>query len=235
MLSSSGINWKSYGFVFSVILALLVESGAFYVGGGFTFELEDREKTCLYQRFDENGDRFAVDMRVVRGGNNDIDVTIKNGKGTEIYNKQKLHIDKFEFESTVGTFEFCFSNEFSTFTHKQIFFNLYPDQVDSLVEAAGGKLVPRAETQVESALENIHEHMTKVGLLQMSTKSKNRLGYNTAKDLNTTVSWMAVVYVVAIIVTGLGQVLALKKLFPTNQSVTTKPDGKEVTYAYQPA
>ena len=86
-----------------------------------TFELPDNAKEC----FNENlkvGSKFVLEFQVVTGGNYDVDLELKSPSGKFLYKETKKQYD--QIEKTVeenGVYEFCFSNEFSTFTHKVIY------------------------------------------------------------------------------------------------------------------
>ena len=54
-----------------------------------------------------------------------------------------------------GVYSFCFGNQFSTVTHKQVYFSLHPKRLESLAEEAGNP-EPKAHTMLESMMENIH-------------------------------------------------------------------------------
>lgn len=64
-------------------------------------------------------------MKVVVGGNYDIDAEIVAPSNTAIYKEQRKQYDQTTVEAQeTGLYRFCFSNEFSTFTHKVIYFDL---------------------------------------------------------------------------------------------------------------
>lgn len=62
-------------------------------------------------------------FQVITGGNNDVDVILKGPLGEELYKVEKKQYDNHEITpATSGTYQLCFSNEFSTFTHKVVYF-----------------------------------------------------------------------------------------------------------------
>jgi hypothetical protein len=62
---------------------------------------------------------------VVTGGQYDVDVTIEAPNKEIIYKEVKKQYDTFTWVPSVsGVFSFCFSNEFSTFSHKLIYLDL---------------------------------------------------------------------------------------------------------------
>lgn len=53
-----------------------------------------------------------------------MDCRLEDPDGTTLYKEMKKQYDSFTFTAAKnGTFKFCFSNEFSTFTHKTVYFD----------------------------------------------------------------------------------------------------------------
>lgn len=66
----------------------------------------------------------AFDSQVVTGGHYDVDCRLEDPDGTTLYKEMKKQYDSFTFTAAKnGTYKFCFSNEFSTFTHKTVYFD----------------------------------------------------------------------------------------------------------------
>jgi hypothetical protein len=86
-----------------------------------TFELPDNENQCFYDQISK-GVVTVVEYQVVTGGNYDVDMIMKSPSGKVLYQDQKKQYDSFRYEAQEdGIYEVCFSNEFSTFTHKIVF------------------------------------------------------------------------------------------------------------------
>jgi len=63
-------------------------------------------------------------VQVISGGNYDVDLEIMSPGKRVLYKDMKKQYDSFTWTTdVVGEFQFCFSNEFSTFTHKLIYFD----------------------------------------------------------------------------------------------------------------
>lgn len=63
-------------------------------------------------------------FQVVTGGHYDVDCRLEDPDGTTLYKEMKKQYDSFTFTAAKnGTYKFCFSNEFSTFTHKTVYFD----------------------------------------------------------------------------------------------------------------
>lgn len=59
---------------------------------------------------------------MVTGGQYDVDVTLQDPKHQIIYKQIKMQFDSHTFTTTeTGVYVVCFSNEFSTFSHKLIY------------------------------------------------------------------------------------------------------------------
>ena len=59
---------------------------------------------------------------MVTGGHYDVDVLLTDPKGQEIYKQIKKQYDSHTFTADMsGEYKACFSNEFSTFSHKLVY------------------------------------------------------------------------------------------------------------------
>ena len=68
---------------------------------------------------------------MVEGGNYDVDVILNNAVGAVLYSGQKKQYDRFDFTvQQDGEHILCFSNEFSTFTHKFVYFEFSKDNTE---------------------------------------------------------------------------------------------------------
>lgn len=67
---------------------------------------------------------YLFNSQVVTGGHYDVDCRLEDPDGTTLYKEMKKQYDSFTFTAAKnGTYKFCFSNEFSTFTHKTVYFD----------------------------------------------------------------------------------------------------------------
>lgn len=61
---------------------------------------------------------------MITGGHYDVDCRLEDPDGNVLYKEMKKQYDSFTFTASKnGTYKFCFSNEFSTFTHKTVYFD----------------------------------------------------------------------------------------------------------------
>lgn len=72
-------------------------------------------------------------MQVVTGGQYDVDVIIESPTKEILYRQVKSQFDSHTFVATVsGPYAICFSNEFSTFSHKLVYMDLQVGEEDAL-------------------------------------------------------------------------------------------------------
>lgn len=62
--------------------------------------------------------------QVISGGHYDVDCYVEDPNGKTIYQETKKQYDSFSHHTELkGVYTFCFSNEFSTFSHKIVYFD----------------------------------------------------------------------------------------------------------------
>ena len=184
-----------------------------------TFELPDNEKMCFFQHF-KGSKKYNFNYEVLKGGNFDIDVSVTSPNGKILYKETRKMHDEVDFESSIGAYSFCFSNEFSTISHKTIFLSLEEEELDSLAVEAGNES-PTAHTQMESSLENIHRSASQVVGYQTEYRLNEARGRFIAENLNQRVQWWSVGQSIIIFIVGFGQVFILKALFSERKQKQT--------------
>lgn len=192
-------------------LTYVVLCGVHASGTASTFELPDRRRFCLNEQFEGPKD-YVLQYRVIRGGQHDVDVHVKSPNGKILHKNLQAKEGIFEFETSRGEYSFCFSNEFSTWTHKIIYFDLRPRDLDSLAGEAG-VAKPFAKTSSENSCDEVHEKLSSVVLHQRDYRLKESISRHLAEALRTHVTWFSIAHTVAILITGLGQSLILKRFF----------------------
>ncbi|XP_035274472.1 transmembrane emp24 domain-containing protein 3 isoform X3 [Anguilla anguilla] len=86
-----------------------------------TFVLPDNDKQCFFDDLQE-GVKIDIDYQVIAGGNYDIDCFVTDPQNNVLYQEKKRQYDSFSHTTTSkGVYKVCFSNEFSTFTHKTVY------------------------------------------------------------------------------------------------------------------
>ena len=196
-------------------------------GGHLIFELPDKEKMCFSEQFT---DLVAIifEYKVIRGGNNDVDVKVTSPNGKVLYKQLKRSSDKISMEASNGEFKFCFSNEFSTFTHKVISFSIQPFDPRSLSEEAGGPQIPTVKVAAEISMDVIHAMMTHVVDFQRRYRLKEALGRHLAEMLNNRTTYWSLFQAVVVLVTGFGQVFVFKTFFTEKRKSTKLETGDQL-------
>lgn len=90
--------------------------------------------------------------QVITGGHYDVDCFMKDPLGNTIYSETKKQYDSFTHKAEVkGVYQFCFSNEFSTFSHKTVYFDFQVGDEPPILPDMGNRVT--ALTQVSG-----HQH-----------------------------------------------------------------------------
>lgn len=181
-----------------------------------TFEVENNQEFCLYQKFNETIE-YSIEYGVVKGGNFDIDFKLETPGKKILYSVERSNKrEMFKFmSSTMGDFSFCFSNNFSPISHKVVFMALRPaDQKyrNSLRQEAGREQ-PLVLTSTEFRLERLHSKMENVSSIQQFYRIQELVDRNFADMLNDKIQVLSFVNSLTILVVSFGQATFLKYLF----------------------
>ncbi|EFB19787.1 hypothetical protein PANDA_010252, partial [Ailuropoda melanoleuca] len=151
-----------------------------------TFELPDNAKQCFYEDITQ-GTKCTLEFQVITGGHYDVDCRLEDPDGNVLYKEMKKQYDSFTFTASKnGTYKFCFSNEFSTFTHKTVYFDFQVGEDPPLFPSENRV---SALTQMESACVSIHEALKSVIDYQTHFRLREAQGRSRAEDLNTRVAY----------------------------------------------
>lgn len=221
-LTRHSVSLRSVWLIFLFITCKTI-AGVSASGTSLIFELPDKENYCFSEEFSGTsvGKRFRFQYKVIRGGNNDVDAKVVSPNGLVLFRELKKHDGAFVFDSSRGEFRFCFGNEFSTFTHKIVYFELQNQEVSNLAVEAGD-VVPTVKTSAEASCDVIHEQMSSVVTHQRDYRIKESTGRHLADNMNKGVTWWSVGQTIVILLAGAGQVFLLKTFF--TERVPTKQD-----------
>jgi len=190
--------------------AVLLSSPAPASSVELTFELPDNAKECFYENI-EKGKQTTFEFQVVTGGHYDVDVNVEAPNKQIIYKEVKKQYDTFVWMPDVsGVFSFCFSNEFSTFSHKLIYMDL---QVGDEAPLPGIGEHITAMTQLESSAQTIHENLNSVIDYQTHHRLRESQSRRRAEDLNERVMWWSIFETIAVLTIAIGQVMVLRNFF----------------------
>jgi protein ERP2 len=137
---------------------------------------------------------------------------VKSPKERVLYQDRKKQYDSFRFTADEeGDYEVCFSNEFSTFTHKVIFIDWQVGEEAPLTIGAQSPL--GAMTLMETSIQSIHDKMSIVQDDQKHYQIRETQGRAHAEDLNERVQWWSVIQLVVIFTVGICQVTLIRSFF----------------------
>ncbi|BFZ14066.1 hypothetical protein BsWGS_17105 [Bradybaena similaris] len=176
-----------------------------------TFELPDNEKMCFYENI-EQGEQATLEFQVITGGNYDVDMELTDPNGQVLYKDVKKQYDSFTWTAQYkGVYTFCFSNEFSTFTHKVVYFDLQVGNERPAAEELTDHQT--ALTLMETSTVNIFESLKTVLDYQTHHRLREAQGRVFAEDLNQRVLYWSIGESLLIILIGIGQILVLRSFF----------------------
>lgn len=196
----------------SICLLLVSLCGTILRTGGveLTFELPDNEKQCFYQELVKN-DTAMLEFQVVTGGQYDVDVTLEAPNKEVIYKQIKTQFDSHQFSAAMsGPYKACFSNEFSTFSHKLVYMDF---RVGNQMPMAGLGDHATVMTQMESSVEEVYKHLNNILDYQTHHRLREAQGRKNAEDLNDHVLKWSIVETVTIVTICVLQVYILKTFF----------------------
>eukprot|EP00088_Acartia_fossae_P068989 TRINITY_DN8886_c0_g1_i1.p1 TRINITY_DN8886_c0_g1~~TRINITY_DN8886_c0_g1_i1.p1 ORF type:complete len:217 (+),score=18.71 TRINITY_DN8886_c0_g1_i1:77-727(+) len=175
-----------------------------------TFELPDSAKECFYEVIEKDTES-TLEFQVVTGGHYDVDVELRDPMKNVLYKEVKKQYDSFTWTAErTGEYVACFSNEFSTFSHKLVYIDF---QVGDEQPLPGLENQIEPLTQMESSSREVHESLNKVIDMQTHHRLRETQGRKRAEDLNERVMIWSLFVTFAILCVAFGQVWVLKSFF----------------------
>ncbi|CAL8381484.1 transmembrane emp24 domain-containing protein 3 [Gadus morhua] len=175
-----------------------------------TFELPDNDKQCFYEDI-ENGVKFDIDFQVIAGGNYDVDCFVTDPLHNILYHERKKQYDSFSHTTAMGgAYQVCFSNEFSTFSHKIVYLDIRTGEERPLLPVMNSAT---ALTQLESTCLSIHEILKVVSESQTRYRLREAHDRIRAEDIHERVNYWSVGETALLFAVSLGQVLMLRSFF----------------------
>ncbi|XP_041793895.1 transmembrane emp24 domain-containing protein 3 [Chelmon rostratus] len=190
------------------LLLLLHVSVVF--GTELMFELPDNDKQCFYEELEKDV-KFDIDFQVISGGNYDVDCFVTDPQNNVLYNEKKKQYDNFSHTTAMkGVYKVCFSNEFSTFTHKMVYLEFRHGAEKPYLQ---GLTRATALTQLESSCASIHEILKVVADTQTWQRLREAHDRTKAEHLLERVTYWSIGETVLLFVIGIGQVVLLRSFF----------------------
>uniref|UniRef100_A0A0R3RQJ6 GOLD domain-containing protein n=1 Tax=Elaeophora elaphi TaxID=1147741 RepID=A0A0R3RQJ6_9BILA len=185
-----------------------------------TFELSDSANQCFFEDIKAGVD-CVIEYQVVTGGQYDVDMTLQDNYGKILYQGTKKQYDSFSWKTeTEGTYKACFSNEFSTFSHKVVYMDWQKGDEGQLL-ASIDKATSRiaAMTQLETSASAISDRLRLIDDYQTHHRLREATGRKRAEDLNERVLLWSLGQTAIIITLGIAQVLLLRSFFTEKRTV----------------
>jgi len=179
-----------------------------------TFELPDNAKECFHEKL-KVGSKFMLEFQVVTGGNYDVDLELQSPSGRVLYKEAKKQYDQIEKTAEEdGVYQFCFSNEFSTISHKVIYIDWKVDgDPEHEIKGSNPRVAEGALTMIESKVGRIHENLEKSIDYQTHHRLREATGRARAEDLQERVQIWSLGQFILIIIVAIGTVLLLRSFF----------------------
>ncbi|XP_044762553.1 transmembrane emp24 domain-containing protein 3 [Coccinella septempunctata] len=175
-----------------------------------TFELADNAKECFHEEIHKNT-TATLEYQVVTGGQYDVDVTLEDPRKKIIYNQVKSQFDSHTFTAQMtGIYVVCFSNEFSTISHKIVYMDFQVGEEEPL-PGLGEHIT--ALTKMESSAADTHKALSTIIDFQTHHRLREAQGKKRADEMNERVLWWSVIQTFVIIIISVGQVIILKNFF----------------------
>jgi len=199
--------WKNQ-FLGSLYILSLVN---WAVSVELTFDLPDSSRECFHEVIEKNRSA-SLEFQVVTGGQYDVDVSLEDPKQQVIYKQIKTQFDSHQFTtSESGIYKVCFSNEFSTFSHKIVYMDFRVGDESPLIPSMEAHAT--ALTALESAAQEIHKNLNNILDYQTHHRLREAQGRKRAEDLNERVLWWSIAETFAILAISITQVLVLRNFF----------------------
>lgn len=149
----------------------------------------------------------------------------------------KQQYDSHRFTApTTGVYAACFSNEFSTFSHKLVYVDFQVGDEPPLLPGMGEHATVMTQVcilcknvfmkgvmlrlvdilfvfQMESSMNEVHESLSKVIDFQTHHRLQEAQGRKRAEDLNERVLWWSLLETIVIATIAIGQVVILRNFF----------------------
>ncbi|XP_005097949.1 transmembrane emp24 domain-containing protein 3 [Aplysia californica] len=202
-----------------LILFALVSITKVVLSGELTFELPDNERMCFHEEV-QKGESATLEFQVITGGNYDVDLEITAPNGQVLYKDIKKQYDSFHWTADhKGIHSFCFSNEFSTFTHKIVYFDLEVGDERPAVEEMSDHQT--AMTLMETSSVNVFENLKSVLDHQTHHRLREAQGRAFAEDLNERVLYWSIGESLVVVLIGIGQIMVLRSFFSNTHKTSS--------------
>ncbi|VDO61269.1 hypothetical protein V3C99_012757 [Haemonchus contortus] len=176
-----------------------------------TFELPDNANQCFYEDI-KSGVDVLLEYQVVTGGQYDVDLTLEDPNGKVLYKDMKKQYNTHNWKTeAAGTYKACFSNEFSTFSHKIVYMDWQIDDKNNPNKAATPGV--HAMNALEMSAVAIADKLRVVDDYQTHHRLREATGRKRAEQLNERVLLWSLGQTALIVLIGIAQVILLRSFF----------------------
>ncbi|KAJ3449626.1 transmembrane emp24 domain-containing protein a [Anaeramoeba flamelloides] len=197
--------------LFSLILFTLFVSKI----NTITITVPPSSKECIFEKIDK---RTSVTLlyQVVSGGGMDINPEITGPDGIVIYRRDREKEGKFTFLSrTTGIYKFCFGNEMSHVTSKQVNFDLQFSGGHSNSEIAKKEHL----TPLENGVLELQEQLRSILSEQRYLKVREHIHRNTTESTNSRVLWWNFLQTFLLIAISATQIIYVRRIFERRRRI----------------
>lgn len=117
-----------------------------------------------------------------------------------------------------GIYTACFSNEFSTFSHKIVYMDLQVGDEPPLIETLDAHKT--SLTQMETSADEIHKSLQRIGDFQTHHRLREAQGRKRGEDINERVLMWSILETCCILGISISQVLVMRNFFTDRKSTT---------------
>ncbi|GME71417.1 unnamed protein product [Ambrosiozyma monospora] len=186
---------------------------AYVKATALTFILQPNQKSCYYIFNVKDRVNVGYYFAVQSGGSFDINYTIKSPSGHYIVKEEKQRQGDWIFTADQkGEYEFCFSNEMSTWAEKVVDFEIKVDD-DFKASLPDAPKENAAVEGMQASVENIEQKLNQLTNTLNYYKTRNNRNQSTVKSTETRIFWFSVFDVLLMVGMAVFQVLVVKFFF----------------------
>lgn len=202
-------------------LALLVAVLAFLISSvhatALTIKVAANDKQCFYSEVVETGAIVGFYFAVQSGGAFDIDIAIKSPDGQIEYSEAKQKQGEFSFAAQEGEYEFCFSNDMSTFAAKSVEFeiNVESERKDEndMQATLPSNIADKEADKIEEYIVNLESRSSNLLRTLQYYKTRNNRNQSTVKSTQDRIFWFSFLDLVIMVGMAILHVIIVQLFF----------------------
>lgn len=177
--------------MFQVLVVTLLVLVALVQAVPLTIKVAANDRQCLFAEVEQQESKVGFYFAVQAGGAFDIDVSILSPSGRVLYSEPKEKQGEFSFAaSDVGEYQFCFSNDMSTFAEKSIEFEIIVDS-NNLKAELPPNIGEKDTNKVETSILSIESRASNLLRTLQYYKTRNNRNESTVKSTESRIFWFS--------------------------------------------